>query len=49
MNTYWANVAYRIGLAGAALSMLYTIDIVWMHETGRAFHLLADLGLVGVT
>lgn len=30
------NVAYRAGLVGAAISIIYTINTVWTYETGQS-------------
>ena len=35
MKVRIANVAYRAGLVGAAISIIYTINTVWTHETGQ--------------
>jgi hypothetical protein len=36
MNARLGNILYGAGLAGAALSLLYAIDAVWVHESGRS-------------
>ena len=36
MNTRLGNILYRAGLVGAALSLLYVVDAVWVHESGRS-------------
>ncbi len=36
MKGRFANVAYRAGLVGAAISIIYTINTVWTYETGQS-------------
>jgi type III secretory pathway component EscT len=36
MNTRLGNILYRAGLVGAAISVLYTVDVIWVHENGRS-------------
>lgn len=36
MNTRLGNILYKIGMAGAALSLLYSIDAIWVHGSGRS-------------
>ncbi len=36
MNTRLGNILYRAGLVGAALSLLYAVDAIWVHESGRS-------------
>lgn len=35
MKGRFANVAYRAGLVGAAISIVYTVNTVWTYETGQ--------------
>lgn len=37
MNTRLGNILYWAGVAGAAVSILYSIDVIWVHEYGRSF------------
>ena len=37
MNTRLGNILYRAGLVGAAISILYSIDTIWVHESGKSF------------
>ena len=30
------NILYRAGLVGAALSLLYVVDAIWVHESGKS-------------
>lgn len=34
MKTRLGKIFYNIGLAGAALSLLYSIDAIYVHESG---------------
>ena len=34
MNTRFGNILFGAGLVGAALSLFYAIDAVWVHEGG---------------
>ncbi len=36
MNTRLGNILYGAGLIGAAISILYSIDAVWVHESGKS-------------
>ena len=36
MNTRPGNILYGAGLAGAAISSLYSIDAIWVHSTGQS-------------
>lgn len=36
MKTRLGKIFYNIGLAGAALSLLYSIDAIYVHESGRS-------------
>ena len=36
MNTRLGNILYRAGLVGAALSLLYVVDAIWVHESGKS-------------
>ena len=36
MNTHPGNIAYAAGLVGAAISIIYTINTVWLHQTGQS-------------
>lgn len=36
MNTRLGNNLYNAGMAGAALSLLYAIDVIWVHESGQS-------------
>ena len=36
MNTRLGNILYRAGLVGGALSLLYAVDAVLVHESGRS-------------
>ncbi len=36
MNTRLGNILYWAGLVGAAVSILFTIDVIWVHQSGRS-------------
>ena len=36
MNTRLGNILYWAGITGAAISILYIIDVIWVHENGRS-------------
>ena len=36
MNTRLGTNLYRVGLVGAAISILYTMDVVWVHTSGSS-------------
>jgi len=36
MNTRLGKTLYGTGLAGAALSLLYAVDAIWVHESGQS-------------
>ena len=36
MNTRLGNILYRAGLVGAALSLLYAVDAIWVDQIGRS-------------
>ena len=36
MNTHCGNILYGAGLVGAAISLFYTVDAIWVHESGRS-------------
>jgi hypothetical protein len=36
MKTLLANILYTAGLIGAAISLLYVVDTIWMHAGGRS-------------
>jgi len=36
MKTRLGTILYRAGLTGAALSLLYAIDAIWVHESGQS-------------
>jgi hypothetical protein len=36
MKTLLGNILYGAGLVGAALSLLYAIDAIWVHQSGRS-------------
>jgi len=36
VHTRLGNILYRAGLVGAAISILYAIDVIWVHESGRS-------------
>lgn len=36
MNTRLGNILYNSGMAGAGLSLLYSIDAIWVHASGRS-------------
>ena len=36
MNTRLGSFLYGIGLAAAAIVILYTIDVIWVHERGSS-------------
>lgn len=37
MDTRLGSNLYRAGLAGAATSIIYTINVIWMSEAGSSF------------
>ena len=37
MNTRLGTNLYRAGLIAAAISILYTIDVIWISESGSSF------------
>lgn len=36
MNARLGTILYRAGLIGAAISVFYTVNIIWAHQTGSA-------------
>ena len=36
MNTRLGTILYVAGLVGAAMSSLYAIDAIWVHESGKS-------------
>ncbi len=36
MKTRLGKIFYNIGLAGAALSLLFAVDAIWVHESGQS-------------
>jgi len=36
MDTRLGRTLYNAGLAGAALSLIYVIDVVWLHTSGKS-------------
>lgn len=36
MNTRLGNILYNAGMAGAAFSLLYAIDAIFVHGSGRS-------------
>ena len=36
MHKRLGNILFLAGLVGAALSMLYAVDVIWVHESGRS-------------
>ena len=36
MDTRLGNILYGIGLVGAALSLVYAIDAIWVHASGKS-------------
>ena len=36
MNTRLGNILNWVGLAGAAISIFYVVDAIWVFETGRS-------------
>lgn len=36
MKTRLGNNLYNAGMAGAALSLLYSIDAIWVHNSGQS-------------
>ena len=36
MNTRLGNILYRAGLVGAGIIIVYTIDVIWVHESGSS-------------
>ena len=36
MKTLLGNILYGAGLVGAAISLLYAIDALWVHVSGRS-------------
>jgi hypothetical protein len=37
MDTRLGSNLYRVGLAGAVISVVYTINVIWMSEAGSSF------------
>ncbi len=36
MKTLLGNILYRAGMVGAALSLLYAVDAIWVDQIGRS-------------
>ncbi len=36
MNALRGNILYGAGLVGAAISLFYAVDAIWVHESGRS-------------
>ena len=36
MNTRLGNILYRAGLVGAAISLFYVIEVIWVYESGKS-------------
>lgn len=36
MNRRLGNILYGASLVGAAISILYAVDTIWVHESGRS-------------
>ncbi len=36
MNALRGNILYGAGLVGAAISLFYAVDVVWVHESGKS-------------
>ena len=36
MAALLGNILYRAGMVGAALSLLYAVDAIWVHASGRS-------------
>lgn len=40
IKTRLGNVLHRTGLVGAAISVLYTLDSIWIHQSGKSLVLI---------
>jgi len=36
VNARLGTILYRAGLIGAAISVFYTVNVIWAHQTGSA-------------
>ena len=36
MNTRLGNILYGAGLVGAAMSVFYAVDVMWVYESGKS-------------
>lgn len=36
MNTRLGNTLYGIGLAGAAIAIVFAVDAIWVHASGKS-------------
>ncbi len=41
LNARLGNILYWAGLAGAAISIFYAVDAVWVYESGRSLLLVS--------
>ena len=37
MKTRFGNILYAVGLIGAAASLLFAVEAIWVHQSGRSF------------